>query len=75
MRFVLLLFSFIVQILCEKKSKIPHLETIENIDVLSVAYELTYNKTSVLKAIIKTINELLNLMLYLNQTKVKKNMN
>ena len=58
MTFALLLFSVFIQILCEKNSKIPHFETIENIDVLSVAYELTYNKTSVLKAIIKTINEL-----------------
>ena len=55
---LLLIFIFFFQALCEEKAKTTYFKQIENIDVLSVAYELTYNKTSVLKAIIKTINEL-----------------
>ena len=52
MTFTLLILSFFFQALCTQTQEI------ENIDVLSVAYELTYNKSSVLKAIVKTINEL-----------------
>ena len=61
MKILLLFFSIFTFIDCEKKSKnskMRHMEDYENIDVLSVAYELTYKKNSVLKAIIKTINDL-----------------
>ena len=57
--FIYFIFNFIN---CNKirnsGTKIRNAEEIENIDVLSIAYELTYATTSVIKVIIKTINDL-----------------
>ena len=72
MTFALLLFSLFIQILCEENSKNTQNQEIENIDVLSVAYELTYNESSVLKAIVKTINELENEVEFKADTSYKR---
>ena len=71
MKFLLILISFLIGISCKgkkfkKKKRAQRPQTKirrtegrpENINILSIAYELTYNETSVLKAILKTIDDL-----------------
>ena len=69
MKFLLILISVLIGIICKgkkarKSKKNPQVKLRkmegrpENINILSIAYELTYNETSVLKAILKTIDDL-----------------
>ena len=68
MKFLLILISFIIGISCKAKrvnknkkvqTKLRKTEARpENINILSIEYELTYNETSVLKAKLKTIDDL-----------------
>ena len=68
MKFLLILIYFLVAISCKGKTvkKNKKLQTKlrktegrpENINILSIAYELTYNEKSVLKVILKTIDDL-----------------
>ena len=63
MQNLLLIFLIIKSISCDKirnseEKVITFGDQIENIDVLTIAYELTYNTSSVLKVIIKTVNDL-----------------
>lgn len=68
MKFLFILISFLVGISCKdktvKKNKKHQIKLRknegrpENINILSIAYELTYNEKSVLKVILKTIDDL-----------------
>ena len=63
MQNLLLIFLIIKSISCDKirnseEKVITFGDQIENIDVLTIAYELTYNTSSVIKVIIKTVNDL-----------------
>ena len=67
MKFLFLLICLIFSILCKgkkvknSKKKITKIRNTqirpENINILSVSYELTYNETSVLKVILKSIDD------------------
>jgi len=85
MKIFLFLFYILTYIICAKKGKGKgkkpekkirrNEEKLENIDVLSISYELTYDDKSVLKAIIKTINDLesdVKFTAYLRADKDKK---
>ena len=63
MQILLLIFFIFNFISCDKirnseEKVITFGDQIENIDVLSIAYELTYSNSSVIKVIIKTVNDL-----------------
>ena len=60
MNIVLLIVYFSVFIFCQKpsKSNIDNTNPPKDIDLLSIAYELTYDNSSVVKAIIRTVNEI-----------------
>ena len=63
MQIILLIFVIFNFISCDKirnseEKVITFSDQIENIDVLSIAYELTYSNSSVIKVIINTLNDL-----------------
>ena len=63
MQIILLIFFIFNFVSCDKirnteQKVITFRDQLENIDVLTIAYELTYNTSSVIKVIIKTVNDL-----------------